>query len=85
MPRMTAGKRSELESFWRAMLRHDEPASAGKLLYRRGGGLSHMTKGVVPAPARHIPLTRSTPPGKRRRFSEADKRRTVEEAACLRD
>ena len=115
MPRMTAGKRSELESFWRAhldgwrrsdlnqreycelhglplkrfgnwraTLKHEEPTSAGKLLYRRGGGLSHMTshmtKGAVPAPASHIPSTRSTPPGKRRRFSEADKRRIVEEA-----
>ena len=85
MPRITAGKRSELESFWRAhldgwrrsdlnqreycelhglplkrfgnwcaTLKHEEPASAGKLLYRRGGTLSHMashmTKGAVPAP-----------------------------------
>ncbi len=41
---------------------------------------SHMTKGAVPAPASHIPSARSTPPGKRRRFSEADKRRIVEEA-----
>jgi transposase len=69
---------------WRATLKHEEPASAGKLLYRRRGGLSHMTshmtKGAVPAPASHIPSTRSTPPGKRRRFSEADKRRIVEEA-----
>ncbi len=60
---------------WRARLKHEEPASAGKLLYRRGGGLSHMTghmtKGAVPAPASHIPSTRSMPPGKRRRFSEA--------------
>ncbi len=115
MPRMTAGKCSELESFWRAhldgwrrsdlnqreycalhglplkrfgnwraKLKHEEPASAGKLLYRRGGGLSHMTnhmtKGAVPAPASHIPSTRSTPPGKRRRFTEADKRRIVEAA-----
>jgi hypothetical protein len=108
---MTAGKRSELESFWRAhpegwrrsdlnqreycelhglplkrfgnwraTLKYEEPASVGKLLYRRGGGLSPMTKGAVPAPASHIPATRSTPPGKRRRFSEADKRRIVEEA-----
>ncbi len=100
MPRMTAGKRSELESFWRAhlvgwrrselnqreycelhglplkrfgnwraTLKHEEPTSAGKLLYRRGGGLSHMTshmtKGTVPAPASHIPSTRSAPPCKR--------------------
>ncbi len=86
MPRMTARKRSELESFWRAhldgwrrsdlnqreycdlhgppltrfgnwraKLKYEEPTSAGKLLYRRGGGLSHMTshmtKSAVPAPA----------------------------------
>ncbi len=74
MPRMKAGKHSELESFWRAhldgwrrsdlnqreycelhglplkrfgnwraTLKHEEPTSAGKLLYRRGGALSHMT------------------------------------------
>ncbi len=70
MPRMTAGKRSELESFWRAhldgwrrsdlnqreycelhglplkrfgnwraKLKHEESASASKLLYRHGGAL----------------------------------------------
>ncbi len=105
MPRMTAGKRSELESFWRAhlddwrrsdlnqreycelhglplkcfgnwraKLKHEEPASAGKLLYRRGGGLrhmsSHMTKEIVPPPSGYIPSARSAPPGARRRFSE---------------
>ncbi len=74
VPRMTAGKRSELASFWRAhlegwrrsdlnqreycelhglplkrfgnwraKLKHEEPASAGKLLYRRGGGIRHMS------------------------------------------
>ncbi len=73
MPRMTVGKRSELESFWRAhsdgwrrselnhrencalhglplkrlgnwraKLKHEVPTTAGKLLYRRGGELSHM-------------------------------------------
>jgi transposase-like protein len=112
---MTAGERSELESFWRAhldgwrrndlnqreycelhglplkrfgnwraKLKHEEPASAGKLLYRRGGGLrhmsSHMTKEIVPPPSGYIPSARSAPPGARRRFSEADKRRIVEEA-----
>ncbi len=41
---------------------------------------NHMTKETVPASASYIPSTRSTPPGKRRRFSEADKRRIVEEA-----
>ena len=69
---------------WRAKLRHEEPASASKQLYRRGGGLSHMTshmtKDAVPASARYIPSARSTPSGGRRRFSEADKRRIVGEA-----
>jgi hypothetical protein len=111
---MTAGKRLELESFWRAhlegwrrsdlnqreycelhglplkrfgnwraKLKHEEPTSAGKLLYRRGGGLrhmsSHMTKEIAPPPSGYIPSARSAPPGARRRFSEADKRRIVEE------
>ena len=111
MPRMTAAKRLELESFWRAhlvgwrrselnqreycelhglplkrfgnwraKLKHEESPSAGKLLYRRGGGLSHMTKEAVPAPTSYIPSARSASPGRRRRFSEADKRRIVEEA-----
>ncbi len=115
MPRITAGKRSELDSFWRAhldgwrrsdlnqreycelhglplkrfgnwraKLKHEEPASAGKLLYRRGGGLrhmsSHMTKETVPPPSGYIPSARSAPPGARRRFNEADKRRIVAEA-----
>ncbi len=61
---------------WRAKLRHEEPASAGKLLYRRGGGLrhmsSHMTKEIVPPPSGYIPSAWSAPPGARRRFSEAD-------------
>ncbi len=69
---------------WRAKLKHEEPASAGKLLYRRGGGLSHMTchmtKETVPAPASYVPSTRSLQPGERRRFSEADKIRSVAEA-----
>ena len=33
---------------WRAKLKHEEPASMGKLLYRRGGGLSHMTRVIPP-------------------------------------
>ena len=114
MPRMTAGKRSELESFWRAhldawrrsdlnqreycelhglplkrfgnwraTLKHEESASAGKLLYRRGGGLKHMPKHMLKkissAPSGYIPSARSGGSGRRRNFSEADKRRIVEE------
>jgi len=66
---------------WRAKLRYEEPASAGKLLYRRGGGLKHMSKhmpkGSPPAPSGYIPSGRSV---RRRNFSRADKRRIVEEA-----
>jgi transposase-like protein len=111
---MTAGKRSELESFWRAhldgwrrsdlnqreycelhglplkrfgnwraKLKHEEPASASKLLYRRGGGLKHMSKHMLKenpsAPSSYIPSARSGGPGKRRNFRAADKRRIVEE------
>ncbi len=114
MPRITAGKRTELESFWRAnldgwrrselnqreycelhglplkrfgnwraTLKHEEPASAGKLLYRRGGGLKHMSKHMLKeipsAPSSYIPSARSRGPGKRRNFSGADKKRIVEE------
>ncbi len=70
---------------WRAKLRHEEPASSGKRLYSRGGEHSHMSghmtgKQIVAPPARHVPSARSTPPNGHRRFSEADKRRIVEEA-----
>ncbi len=93
MPRMAAGKRSELESFWlahfdgwrrselnqrqycerhglplkrfgnwRAKLKHEEPASAGKLLYRRGDGpihmSRHMSKEIPSAPSSYIPSAR---------------------------
>ena len=115
MPRMTASKSLELESFWRAhldgwrrsdlnqreyceahglplkrfgnwraTLRHEEPAGAGKLLYRRGGGLrhmsGHMSKEIAPQPSGYIPSAGSAPLGARRRFSMADKKRIVEEA-----
>jgi transposase-like protein len=115
MPRLTAAKHLELESFWRshlegwrrsdlnqreyceahglplkrfgnwrAKLRHEEPTSAGKLLYRRGGGPRHMSghmsaKEPAPAPARYIPSASATPPNGRRTFSEADKKRILAE------
>jgi hypothetical protein len=70
---------------WRAKFKGEPPPLPRKLLYRRGGlshrlshtlshSLSHMTNGEPPliiAPARD---------GHRRSFSEADKRRIVEEA-----
>jgi transposase len=39
-----------------------------------------MTKEIAAPPSGYIPSARSAPPGARRRFSEADKRRIVEEA-----
>ena len=69
---------------WRARFRHDDPPKAGKLLYRRGGGLKHMaghmTKEIPPAPASYIPSVRSGGSGERRNFSAADKKRIVGEA-----
>ena len=115
MPRMKAGKHSELESFWRAhldgwrrsdlnqreycelhglplkrfgnwraTLKHEEPTSAGKLLYRRGGGLRHMSRHVsnketASAQATYIPSASATAPNGRRQFSKADKKRILAE------
>lgn len=69
---------------WRAKLKGEEPVVSGKLLYRRGGGLSHMSghmtyKDITQSSATYIPSAGSLPPGGRRRFSEADKVRLVEE------
>ena len=68
---------------WRAKLRHEEPDPAGKLLWRRGGRLSHMTSPMTKdiPPATYVPSARSRQPGERRRFSEADKKRIIEEAS----
>ncbi len=114
MPRMTAGKRSELESFWRAHLdgwrrsdlnqreycelhglplkqfgnwrarfKHEDDVPRQKLLWRRGGGLKHMSehmlKEISSAPSSYIPSARSGGSGRRRNFNEADKRRIVGE------
>ena len=72
---------------WRAKFRAEPQPLPRKLLYRRGGlshrlshpashSPSHMTDGA-PVPALIIPPARD---GHRRSFSEADKRRIVEEA-----
>jgi len=72
---------------WRAKFKAEPQPPPRKLLYRRGGlshrlshtvshSLSHMTSGA-PEPALIIPPPRD---GRRRSFSEADKRRIVEEA-----
>ncbi len=41
---------------WRAKLKHEEPALADKLLWRRGGGLKHMSKHML----KEIPSTSSS-------------------------
>jgi transposase-like protein len=111
---MTAGKRLELESFWRSHLegwrrsdlnqreycdlhglplkrfgnwrakfKQEDDVPRQKLLWRRGGGLKHMSKHLLKeipsAPSSYIPSARSGGSGRRRNFSESDKRRIVEE------
>ena len=81
MPRVSEEKRIEPEAFWRAALRGEVPRTAGKLLYRRGGGsepmLKYMRSGVD---SPYIPSGRPGDAGRRRNFGTADKRRIVEEA-----
>ena len=115
MPRLKAGKRLELESFWRAHLegwrrsdlnqreycelhglplkrfgnwrakfRHEDDVPRRKLLWRRGGGLRHMSrhtsnKETELAPATCIPSASVSPPDGRRQFSKADKNRILAE------
>src|SRR6516162_10231555 len=69
---------------WRAKFKAEPQARPRKLLYRRGGlshslghSVSHMTNGS-PEQLLIIPPARD---GHRRSFSEADKRRIVEQAA----
>jgi hypothetical protein len=78
---------------WRAKFKAEPQPSARKLLYRRGG-LSHTVSHSLSHPLSH-PLSHGTYPsslppapivppareGHRRRFSEADKHRILEEAA----
>jgi hypothetical protein len=72
---------------WRAKFKAEPQPPARRLLYRRGGlshrlshtfshSVSHMTNGA-PGPTLIVPPARD---GHRRTFSEADKRRIVEEA-----
>lgn len=74
---------------WRAKFKAEPQPQARKLLYRRGGlshplshslshPLSHMTYPSSPLADLVVPPARE---GHRRRFSEADRRRILEEAA----
>ncbi|MGV8996622.1 MAG: IS66-like element accessory protein TnpA [Parvibaculaceae bacterium] len=69
---------------WRAKLRDEAPFRPVKVLWRRGGGLEHrlkhMSKEIASPLASYIPSGLSSSSGKRRNFSEADKRRIVAEA-----
>jgi transposase-like protein len=68
---------------WRAKYKHEDDAPHQKLLWRRGGGLKHMSKHMLKeapsAPSSYIPSARSGGSGRRRNFNEADKRRIVGE------
>jgi transposase len=66
---------------WRAKYRDEDGRSPRKVLYRRNGDLSHMISPMTKEVARppYIPSSRAIA---RRNFSEADKRRIVEEACA---
>ena len=69
---------------WRAKFKHEDDVPRRKLLWRRGGGLRHMsrhmsTKDTASAPATYIPSVLATPPNGRRQFSKADKKRILAE------
>ena len=69
---------------WRAQFKHEAVVVQSKLLYRRGGGLRHMSghlsdKDNEPTSAGYVPSVRAMPEG-RRNFRPSDKRRIVEEA-----
>ncbi len=69
---------------WRARFKAEPQPPARKVLYRRGvlshalsHGLSHGLSHDLPVPG---PIVRPAREGRRRRFSEADKRQILEEA-----
>jgi hypothetical protein len=69
---------------WRAKFRTEPQLPARKMLYRRGGvshtlshGLSHGLSHDLPVSGPIVPPARE---GRRRRFSEADKRQILQEA-----
>ena len=74
---------------WRQQFRTEPQAPERKLLYRRGGlshtlshGLSHtLSHGTYPSSVPPAPIVPPAREGHRRRFSDADKRRILEEAA----
>lgn len=112
MARLTAAKRLELETFWRAHIegwrrselnqreyceahglplkrfgnwrakfKDDDPPPRPKLLWRRGGTLSHMSSHMTDRDLAPVPTIPAPAPNGRRCFSEAAKRRIAEEAS----
>jgi hypothetical protein len=84
-------ERISLEAFgnWRAKFKAEPPPPQRKLLYRRGGS-SHTLSHSLSHTLSHVPYPFSWPErpvvlppreGHRRRFSEAEKRRILQEAA----
>jgi transposase len=72
---------------WRARFKDEAKAAQKGLLYRRGGGLSHMSGHMTdrdnePISTGYIPSGRGLPEV-RRNFRQADKRRILAEAAAL--
>ncbi|WP_018147510.1 IS66-like element accessory protein TnpA [Henriciella marina] len=67
---------------WRARFKTEKTRVSGRVLYRRGGQLSHMTGHMtdkdIPPPSKYLP-SRSDAPNGRRQFSPEDKRRIVAE------
>ena len=67
---------------WRAKFKDEAPFRPAKVLWRRGGGLSHMishmTNEEIPTQQNYVPSARSGP--SRRRFGEQNKKRIVGEA-----
>ena len=71
---------------WRARFKMETATVEGKLLYRRGGSLSHMAghmsnKEIATASTGYVPSAKSMPEG-RRNFRVADKKRIVAEAVA---
>ena len=67
---------------WRAIFKTEKSRVSGRVLYRRGGQLSHMTGHMtdkdIPPPSKYLP-SRSDAPNGKRQFSPEDKRRIVAE------
>lgn len=69
---------------WRAQFKDEETVAQANLLWRRGGGLRHVSghmsnREIEPVSTGYVPSVKSMPDG-RRNFRTADKKRIVAEA-----